>query len=232
MIAPVIPYAIRGAIWYQGESSVNDARLYALLQNTLIQDWRKLWGCGDFPFYFVQIANLNAPKPEPGNSRLATFREAQSRSLTLPNSGMAVAIDLGEEKDVHPRNKQDVGKRLALLALAKTYGKPVEYSGPVFSSLEIEGDKARVKFTHTTGGLAAKDGPPRQFAIAGEDGNFVWADATIEGDSVVLHSTQVSTPFAVRYAWADNPAGCNLTNGAGLPAAPFHAEAGKDASHN
>jgi sialate O-acetylesterase len=230
MIAPVIPYAIRGVIWYQGESSVNEAKLYPLLQNTLIHDWRKLWGRGDFPFYLVQIANINAPKPEPGNSRLAAFRDAQLQSLVLPNTGAAVTIDIGEEKDVHPRNKQEVGKRLALIALAKTYEKPVEYSGPVFASLEVEGDKARIKFTHTTGGLMAKDGPLKQFAIAGTDGNFAWADAIIDGDSVVLHSTQVPAPFAIRYAWADNPAGCNLVNGAGLPAVPFHAETRKDAS--
>jgi sialate O-acetylesterase len=224
MIAPVIPYAIRGAIWYQGESNAGDAKLYPLMQKTLIEDWRQRWGIGDFPFFLVQLANHQAPKPEPGASRLASFREAQAASLSLPNTGMAVTIDIGEEKDVHPRNKQDVGKRLARVALAKTYGKEVEYSGPVYDSMQVEGDTIRLKFMHNDG-LVAKSGEPlKQFSIAGADGKFVWADAKIEDGTVVVSSPQVSAPATVRYAWGDNPEGANLYNAAGLPAVPFRTD--------
>lgn len=223
MIAPIIPYAIRGALWYQGESSTADAAIYPQLQGALVADWRARWGLGEFPFYYVQLAANNAPKPEPGNSRLASFREAQRQALATPNTGMVVAIDMGEEKDVHPRNKQDVGLRLARLALAKTYGRPVEYSGPVFASLAAAGATLRVKFTHVAAGLVAKDGPLKQFAIAGTDRKWVWAEARIEGDSVRVSNAAIAAPIGVRYAWADFPAGANLYNSEGLPAGPFEA---------
>ena len=223
MIAPIIPYAMRGALWYQGESNTSDARPYPTLQNTLITDWRNRWAQGDFPFYLVQLASNNAPKPEPGNSRLASMREAQGASLKLPNTGMAVTIDIGDEKNVHPKNKQDVGHRLARIALAQTYGKKVEFSGPMLDSAKVEGGTVRVKFTHAAG-LTAKGGTLKQFAIAGADKAFVWADAKIEGDSVIVSSATVPAPAYVRYAWADFPEDCNLYNGDGLPAAPFRTD--------
>lgn len=223
MIAPLIPYAIRGAIWYQGESSVNDAPVYPLLQSTLIRDWRTRWGAGDFPFFYVQLASNHAPKPEPGNSRLASFREAQRKGLAVANTGMAVTIDIGDEKNVHPSNKQDVGARLARLALAKTYGKPVESSGPVLESVEAEGSTLRLKFAHCEKGLVAKDGALKHFAVAGKDGKWKWAEARIDGQTVVLSCAEIEAPIQVRYAWADHPEGCNLTNAEGLPAGPFSA---------
>jgi sialate O-acetylesterase len=221
MVAPVIPYGIRGAIWYQGES--NTAALYPRLQATLIRDWRRRWGQGDFPFLFVQLASLNAPPTEPGNSRLAAMREAQATSLALPQTGMAVTIDIGEAKDVHPRNKQDVGRRLALIAEAQVYGRSVTSSGPVFESMSIEGRSARIRFRHTEGGLVAQGGTLAGFAIAGKDGTFAWADARIDGETVVVSSPRVEEPAIVRYAWADNPP-ATLSNGAGLPARPFRTD--------
>ncbi len=224
MIAPIIPYGIRGAIWYQGESNVGARQQYPAVQRALIEDWRERWGRGDFPFYFVQLAAHKTPPTDPGNSSLASMREAQASSLALPNTGMAVAIDIGEEKDVHPRNKQDVGKRLALLALGNTYDKGVASSGPVFKMAEIDDGRVRLHFEHIGEGLMAKDGPLKQFAIAGDDRKFVWADAEIDGDMVIVHSPAVPRPAYVRYAWADNPAGANLYNSAGLPAAPFRTD--------
>jgi sialate O-acetylesterase len=223
MIAPIIPYTIRGALWYQGESSSADAAIYPRLQGTLVTDWRTRWGLGEFPFYYVQLAANNAAKPEPGNSRLASFREAQRQALATPNTGMIVTIDVGEEKNVHPRNKQDVGLRFAKLALAKTYGRPIEFSGPVLTALSSEGAALRAKFTHVAGGLVAKDGPLQQFAIAGSDRKWVWADARVDGDSVLVSNPKIPTPVALRYAWADFPAGANLYNSEGLPAEPFEA---------
>jgi sialate O-acetylesterase len=223
MIAPIIPYTIRGAIWYQGESNTSDASLYATMQATLIEDWRQRWGIGDFPFYLVQIANYKDVKPDPGESRMASFREAQARALELKHTGMTVTIDIGEASDVHPRNKLDVGKRLSRIALAQTYDKRVEFSGPVLDSMEMEGGHVRLKFLHATGGLVAKGGPLKQFAIAGIDRKYVWADAMIDGATVIVSHPSVPEPKSVRYAWADNPDGCNLYNGEGLPAAPFRA---------
>ena len=221
MIAPVAPYAIRGAIWYQGESNMNTRKLYPDLQQTLIEDWRTLWGNRELPFYFVQLAPNKAPQPNPSGGQLPEMREAQAISLTIPHTGMAVTLDIGDETNVHPRNKLDVGKRLALLALTGTYSKPGESCGPLFRESLLENGKIRVKFDHLGGGLVAKDGPLRQFAIAGDDGKFVWADAVIEGESVIVSSALVPAPTQVHYAWAENPAGANLYNSAGLPAAPF-----------
>jgi sialate O-acetylesterase len=224
MIAPIAGYGIRGAIWYQGESNVGSRKLYPELQRALIEDWRVRWGCGDFAFHFVQLASHKTPPTAPGDSSLASMREAQASSLALPNTGMAVTIDIGEEKDVHPRNKQDVGKRLALLALGVTYGKDMVTSGPVFKMAEIEDGRVRLHFDHIGEGLVAKDGTLKHFAIAGDDRKFVWADAEIDGDMVIVHSSAVPRPAYVRYAWSDNPTGANLYNSAGLPAAPFRTD--------
>lgn len=224
MIAPLIPYAIKGAIWYQGESNAGRAYQYRKLFPAMIRSWRKAWGQGRFPFLFVQLANFRAVKEEPADSDWAELREAQLRTLFLPRTAMAVIIDIGEADDIHPRNKLDVGKRLALAALGKAYGEDVVYSGPIYESMTIEGSKIRLDFAHVGGGLVAKGGEPlKGFAIAGHDGKFVWADAKIEGDTVVVWSDHVPRPVAVRYAWADNPV-CNLYNAEGLPASPFRTD--------
>ncbi|MEP6900714.1 MAG: sialate O-acetylesterase [Actinomycetota bacterium] len=224
MIAPMRPFAIRGVLWYQGESITGAKELFPKFNRTLITDWRKLWGEGEFPFYLVQLAANKDPKTEPGESSIALVREMQTESLALPNTEMAVTIDIGDAKDVHPHNKQDLGNRLAKIALAKIYGRKIEYSGPVYESMKIEGNAIRLKFSHADGGLIAKTGALKYFAIAGADRKFVWADAKIEGDTVIVSSSSVSTPIAVRYAWADNPEGCNLYNAAGLPAVPFRTD--------
>lgn len=226
MINPLVPYGIKGAIWYQGESNASKAAEYRTLFPTMITSWRQSWGRGDFPFYHVQLANFMARKPQPGESAWAELREAQSlTAATVPNGGQAVIIDIGEEKDIHPRNKQDVGKRLALVALAKTYGKEIEYSGPAYESMTVEGNATKVKFAHVEGGLISKpEGAVKGFAIAGDDKKFHWADAKIEGkDTIVLTSPEVPKPAFVRYGWADNPE-VSLYNGAGLPASPFRTD--------
>jgi sialate O-acetylesterase len=224
MIAPLIPYGINGAIWYQGESNAGRAYQYRKIFPAMIKNWREDWGQGDFSFLFVQLANFMETKPEPVESAWAELREAQSMTLDLPNTGMAVIIDIGEAKDIHPRNKQDVGKRLALWPLAKIYGKNVVYSGPLFKRMNIEGNKAVLSFDHVGGGLIAKGGGPlKGFAVAGADRKFVWADAKIDGDKVVVSSNAVSAPVAVRYAWADNPV-CNFYNKEELPASPFRTD--------
>jgi len=225
MIAPLIPYGIQGAIWYQGESNAGRAYQYRKLFPTMIKSWWKNWGQGEFPFGFVQLANFMAVKDEPGDSAWAELREAQTMTLGLPNTGMAVIIDIGEANDIHPRNKQDVGKRLALWALAETYGRKVVYSGPMYKSMEVKGDTVTLAFDHVGGGLVAEGGGPlKGFSVAGSDKQFVWADAKIEGNKVVVRSDAVKEPAAVRYAWADNPV-CNLYNEAGLPASPFRTDA-------
>ena len=226
MIAPLIPYAIRGAIWYQGESNAGAAYEYRKLFPTMIRAWRDRWGEGAFPFYFVQLANFMPAQERPGDSAWAELREAQSLTLgNTFNTGMAVCIDIGETADVHPKNKQEVGRRLALNALASTYGKDVAYSGPVCRSQKIEGGAIRLFFDHAGNGLKARSGEPlKGFAVCGPDHAFVWADAKIEGETVVVASPKVGHPVAVRYAWADNPV-CNLVNSDGLPASPFRTDA-------
>ena len=224
MIAPLIPYGIQGAIWYQGESNAGRAYQYRKIFPAMIINWRNDWGQGDFSFLFVQLANFMDTKPEPADSAWAELREAQLMTLDLPNTGMAVIIDIGEAKDIHPKNKQDVGKRLALWALAKTYGKNLVYSGPLFKNMSIEGNKVILNFDHIGDGLITRGNEPlKGFAIAGSDRKFVWANANIEGDKVVVSSNEVSAPVAVRYAWADNPV-CNLYNKEGLPASPFRTD--------
>jgi sialate O-acetylesterase len=220
MMRPVIPYAVRGAIWYQGESIVGGrtgVELYPHVMETIVDEWRKQWGEGDFPFYAVQLAALKNVSNNP------VVREQQAKILSLPNTGLAVTIDVGDPDNVHPKDKEPVGQRLALIALAKTYGHKVEYSGPVYTSMKIEGSAIRLRFKHG-GGLAAKGGPLQWFQIAGADQHFVDAQAVIEGDTVTVKSDQVPAPIAVRYAWANYPFGCNLYNAAGLPAAPFRTD--------
>ncbi|MHC4508673.1 MAG: sialate O-acetylesterase [Planctomycetota bacterium] len=224
MIAPLIPYGIQGAIWYQGESNASRAYQYRKLFPAMITNWRQDWGQGDFPFLFVQLANFKEVKSGPGQSDWAELREAQLMTLALPNAGMAVIIDIGEADDIHPKNKQDVGRRLALWALAETYGQKLVYSGPIYTSMQAEGNRIILRFDHVGGGLAATgEEPLNGFAIAGADRKFVWADARIDGETVVVSSENVSEPVAVRYAWADNPV-CNLGNKEGLPASPFRTD--------
>lgn len=223
MIAPLIPLGIRGAIWYQGESNASRAYQYRELFPTMISNWREDWGQGPFPFLFVQLANFMATRPEPGDCAWAELREAQTMTLTLENTGMAVIIDIGQADDIHPRNKQDVGKRLALWALAKIHGKAIAWSGPLYRSMKVDGDEIVLHFDHVNGGLVAEGEPLKGFAVAGADRKFVWADARIDGSTVVVRSDKVARPVAVRYAWADNPV-CNLYNGAGLPASPFRTD--------
>jgi len=222
MINPIIPYAIKGAIWYQGESNASRAYQYRKLLPAMINDWRKNWKQGDFPFLIVQLANFTAPPKQPGDSTWAELREAQTMTAeSLPNSGQALAIDIGEAKDIHPKNKQDVGHRLALAARKIAYGQNIVYSGPMYKAMKVEGNKIILSFKHVGGGLISKGGPLKQFAIAGKDKKFAWANAKIEGDKVAVWSDKVKNPVAVRYAWANNPEGCNLYNKEGLPAVPF-----------
>jgi sialate O-acetylesterase len=224
MIAPLIPFGIQGAIWYQGESNAGRAYQYRKLFGAMIKNWRDDWGQGDFPFLFVQLANFRAVNPEPGESDWAELREAQLKTLALPNTGMAVITDIGDANNIHPKNKQDVGKRLALWALAKTYGKELVYSGPIYKSKQVEGNKVILSFDHVGGGLAAvPEEPLKGFAVAGADRKFVWADAKIDGETVIVGSDKVAEPVAVRYAWAINPV-CNLYNKAGLPASAFRTD--------
>lgn len=223
MIAPLIPYAIRGAIWYQGENNANHdfGSLYALQLPLLIRDWRARWGEGDFPFAWVQLPNYKPRTEDPGApSNWAVVREAMRKTLALPNTGMAVIIDAGEPKNIHPKDKQIVGQRLSLWARAEVYGENIPYAGPLLASHEMRGNEVMLAFTHTDGGLLARGGDLKGFAIAGADQQWHWAQARIAGDRVIVSHPDVKVPVAVRYAWADNP-DCNLYNGAGLPASPF-----------
>jgi sialate O-acetylesterase len=222
MIAPLAPFAIRGAIWYQGESNATQAYQYRNLFPTMIRDWRRAWGEGDFPFLFVQLANFRNNWTDPRS--WAELREAQLMTLSLRNTGMAVAIDIGDSLDIHPKNKQEVGRRLALAARAMVHGERVSYSGPIYKSMSIKGDAIRLRFAHVGRGLFAKREPLKSFVIAGKDRRFVWADTEIKGKTVVVRSKYVPHPVAVRYAWWDDPVGCNLYNADGLPASPFRTD--------
>jgi sialate O-acetylesterase len=222
MIQPLIPLGIRGAIWYQGESNVGRAEQYQKLFPAMIANWRSQWGQGDFPFLFVQLAPYHYG--DPAGPNCAELREAQRLTLdNAPNTGMAVTTDIGNVQDIHPKNKQDVGRRLALWALAKTYGEDVVHSGPLYKSMKLEDGKIRISFEHTGGGLVAKGGDLTHFTIAGEDGNFVPAKAVIDGRTVVVQSDQVAAPVAVRFGW-QNGAEPNLFNAEGLPASPFRTD--------
>jgi sialate O-acetylesterase len=224
MINPLLSYGIKGAIWYQGESNAERAYQYRALFKSLIEDWRSAWGQGNFPFIFVQLANFKRTEKLPKDDSWAELREAQLMALELPNTGMAVTIDIGDAVDIHPKNKQDVGKRLALNALAKVYGKDVAFSGPLYKSMKIDGSKIIIEFTNTNKGLKIKgDRELKGFAIAGSDKKFVWANAKIDGEKVIVWNSEIKNPVAVRYAWAANPI-CNLYNGADLPASPFRTD--------
>ena len=223
-IAPIVDYAIKGAIWYQGESNAGNAMGYRKSFPAMIRGWRKAWGQGDFPFLYVQLANFMDRPADPNVQHTwAELREAQTLTLSTPNTGMAVITDVGDAGDIHPRDKQTVGRRLALIAEAKTYDmKDVVYSGPMFESMKIEDGKIRLSFQHVGGGLVAKGDKLTGFAVAGEDGKYSWAQATIDGDNVVVSSDKVAKPVMVRYAWGNNPE-CSLYNKADLPASPFRA---------
>jgi sialate O-acetylesterase len=228
MIAPLLPYAVKGAIWYQGEANAGRAGQYRELLALMIADWRARFGVGDFPFLIVQLASFAKQQVQPAEGGWAALREAQQQvAATVPNCGLACAIDLGEANDIHPKNKQEVGRRLGLEAERIAYGRELLSSGPVFRALNIENGVARLDFDHLGGGLLVKadDGQLRGFALAGADGVFVWAEARIEGDTVLVSSPQVAEPVAVRYGWASNPVG-NLFSQAGLPALPFRSDLG------
>jgi sialate O-acetylesterase len=223
MIAPVLPYAIKGVLWYQGESNTGHPQDYQALMTSLINDWRTHMQRPDLPFLYVQLANFMAVKPEPGESGWAGVRDAQRRTLAVPHTGMAVISDVGEWNDIHPLDKQTVGHRLALAAQKVAYGEAkVVSSGPLYQAMQAAGNKVTISFTNVGGGLMAKGGGPlKGFAVAGPDKKFVWAQARIEGNKVVVWNDQVPNPAVVRYAWADNPEGANLYNKEGLPASPF-----------
>lgn len=225
MIAPLVLLAMKGVIWYQGEANGDRSYQYRKLLPTMIEDWRQNWGQGQFPFLIVQLANFTASLPQPAEAPWAELREAQwMTAKTVPNTGLATAIDVGEAADIHPTNKQEVGHRLALAARALVYQEKIPYSGPAYDTMKVEGNAIRLNFTNTNGGWVAKDGKPLTgFAIAGANHQFVWADAEVDRNSVVVSSPQVPQPIAVRYAWANNPV-CNLGNGASLPALPFRTD--------
>jgi sialate O-acetylesterase len=226
MIAPLLNYKIKGSTWYQGESNADRPIEYRKLFPAMINDWREKWGEGNFPFLFVQLPNFMEAKSEPSESNWALLREAQLMTLSLPETGMAVTIDIGEWNDIHPVDKLDVGNRLALAAEKIAYGKNnLVYSGPIYKSMKVEGNKIVLTFDHVGSGLMAKgNGKLKYFSIAGKDKRFVWAKAKIENNKVVVWSDKVTNPVAVRYAWADNPAGANLYNKEGLPASPFRTD--------
>ena len=226
MIAPLLNFRIKGVIWYQGESNAGRPIEYRSLFPALIRDWRNNWKIGDFPFLFVQLPNFMEAKPQPSESNWALLRESQLMAASLPNTAMAVAIDIGEWNDIHPLNKYDVGKRLALAAQKVAYGDDeVVYSGPLYKSMRLDGNKIILTFTHVGGGLVARnDEALGGFAICGADSQFVWAQAKIEGDKVIVWSEAVANPIAVRYAWADNPESANLYNAEGLPTSPFRTD--------
>ncbi len=238
MIHGLVPYALRGAIWYQGESNGGEGESYFHKTQALIGGWRQLWGEGDFPFYFVQLATFKAPNSSPeGGDGWAKVMEAQTFSLSIPNTGMAVLSDIGNARDIHPKDKQDVGERLALWALAKDYGKKdLVYSGPMFKSAKVEGSTMVISFDCVGAGLMVgkkdglapveevKDGVLKGFSIKGDDGKWYWADAKIVGPTVVVSSKDVTKPAAVRFAFTTNREHCNFYNKEGLPAVGFRTD--------
>jgi sialate O-acetylesterase len=229
MIYPLLNFPIKGAIWYQGESNANsaeDAVKYAELFQAMITQWRQEWNIGDFPFLWVQLANFMAPQEPSVESNWALLRASQSSALILPNTAEAVIIDIGEAADIHPKNKKDVGYRLSLGARKTAYNENIIYSGPTFESQEISANKISIKFNNLGSGLATADksNNVQGFAIAGADKKFVWAQATIENNQVIVWNETIVNPLYVRYAWADNPTNANLYNKDGLPATPFRTD--------
>ena len=224
MIAPLIPYAIKGAIWYQGESNAGRAHQYRTLFPDMIRNWRRDWNQGDFTFLAVQLAPFFPIKDQPAESAWAELREAQLHTTTvLPKTGVAVITDLGDEKDIHPKKKAPVGARLALSARGVAYGEKIVYSGPIYKKMKVKGDKAILNFDHAGAGLEARGGALKGFSICGPDKKFVWALAEIDGDKVVVSNPNVAKPVAVRFGWADFPV-VNLWNKDGLPASPFRTD--------
>ncbi len=228
MIAPLVPYGMRGAIWYQGESNAAryNANLYGMQLALMIADWRARWSQGEFPFLYVQLPNFRKPQEQPVETTgWVIVQEQMLQSLKVPGTGMAVTIDIGEAGNIHPQNKQDVGRRLAYWALAKVYGQDRVACGPLYQSMSRVGGKIAVKFDHVGTGLGVRGEKLEGFAIAGSDQEFVWAEAEVAGpDTVVVSNADIAEPAAVRYAWAENPKG-NLVNSAGLPASPFRTDA-------
>ena len=228
MVKPLVPYAMRGALWYQGESNSPTAKIYRQIMETLITDWRQQWAQGSFPFIYVQLANIGKTYdslPAKGGSE-AIKREAQLQNLSIPNTAMVVAIDNADSADmnnVHPKNKQEIGRRLALAALATVYDEKVAYVGPLYDKMEVQGDKIMLHFKYVNGGLVAKDGVLKGFAISGDDKKFAWANATIEGNTVVVSNPGIAAPVAVRYGWGNNPP-TSLYNKENLPASPFRTD--------
>ena len=225
MIYPIRNYKVRAAIWYQGESNAGRAHEYGALMTSLITGWRELWGMPDMPFLLVQLPNYMQTHEQPTDSGWARIREAQLQAFkTIPNTALAVTYDVGEWNDIHPLNKKAVAQRLFLGARKAVYGEKVTASGPVYKDMKVDGDKIIITFTETGRGLMAKGGELKHFAIAGADRKFVWADAIIKGNKVIVSSKEVPDPVAVRYAWADNPDGANLCNKDGLLASPFRTD--------
>lgn len=225
MIAPILPYTIKGVLWYQGESNASKAAEYKQLFPAVIRNWRQQWNQGDFPFLFVQLANYMQTRQQPSESQWAELREAQLKTLSVPQTAMAVASDIGEWNDIHPLNKGEVGRRLALAAEKLAYGDDkIVYSGPLYQSMKVSGNKIILSFTHTGSGLMAKGGPLKYFAVAGADKKFAWATAVIKNNTVEVWNDSIPHPVAVRYAWADNPEGANLYNKEGLPASSFRTD--------
>ena len=224
MIHPLLPFAIRGAIWYQGESNAGRAYQYRTLFPLMIGNWREVWGQGDFPFLFVQLAPFTPIRTEPGESDWAELREAQLMTmLNVPNTAMVVITDVGDEKDIHPKQKKPVGERLALAARKLAYGEDLVYSGPIYESMRVDGNKVVLKFKHVGDGLTVQGDKLKGFTIAGQDKKFYNADAEVAGDTVVVHSDRVEEPVAVRYGWDNYPV-VNLANKNGLLASPFRTD--------
>ncbi|MBX2893801.1 MAG: sialate O-acetylesterase [Cyclobacteriaceae bacterium] len=225
MIAPLLNYKIKGVLWYQGESNTRNAVEYEKLLPTLIRNWRTNWKQGDFPFLIVQLTNFMEAKAQPTESDWARLRQAQLNTLAVKNTGLVVTIDIGEWNDIHPLNKADVGYRLALAARKIAYQEPnLICSGPIFKNFKVSGNKVIIEFSSTGGSLVTKGSDLKYFAIAGADKKFVWANARIEGNTVIVWNDAINKPAAVRYAWADNPEGANFYNSEGLPASPFSTE--------
>jgi sialate O-acetylesterase len=226
MVAPLVPYAIRGVLWYQGESNGPTAKLYASIMETLIQDWRQAWSQPALPFFYVQLANHEVLIKEPvKDDPMVLVREGQLKNLSISNTGMVVAIDNANPDnpgDIHPKNKQEIGRRLALIARTKIYGDTVTYSGPLYKKMSVEGNAIRIYFDYSQG-MKAKGDSLSGFAIAGDDKKFFWAKAIVDGNSILVSSTLVKDPVAVRYGWAKNPP-VNVYNAAGLPASPFRTD--------